>query len=207
MTTRLSPDTPQLQSLAELACFFREGSELGICLAIASGAFDGLIQGMSAAVGCSQGRAVHLEGDVAQHTAKVVVTLLRVSAEDPAVSFDEIDLLAALMHDVDKVHTRVEDAEGNVRFPGHEASAAARVLELAPKLGLSRYQRDKLDFLIREHGKAHSLPTLAEEEKKRLCSSEHWRNLRLLQKADALSCYLNKDGSSHLPVHWQEWAE
>lgn len=190
-------------TLTEFASLLTHGNHSLIHQAICEGLFDRVIDGMSRTSGCSQGTSVHLEGDVAQHTAIVVSNLVRIGLENPEEKIDVIDLLAALMHDVEKATTRMEDEQGNVSFPGHEEKAANRVPDVAAKLALSIDQQRKLDFLVREHGNAHSLPYLVAEEHKRLASSEHWRNLKLLQKADAMSCYLNSDGSNHLPVHWE----
>lgn len=182
-------------------------SEERIHTMICNGNLDCVISGIQATSGCSHGAKIHLEGDVAKHTAKVVATLASISSEDSALQFDTIDLLAALMHDAEKVSTRVEDAEGNVSFPGHEEKAANRVPEVARKLWLSSEQQAKLDFLVREHGVAHSLPSEDAAVQGRIVNSPYWRNLRLLQKADALSCFLTPDGSTRLPVHWDLFDE
>jgi hypothetical protein len=158
---------------------------------------------LSLTCGCSQGKKKHLEGDVARHTAKVVATLVRISSEDQEANFDVIDLLAALMHDVEKPSTRVESEDGAVRFPGHEEKAADRVSDISERLGLSADQREKLDFLVREHGNTYSLPSLAPIDQQRLTQSDYWRNLRLLHKADAMSGYFNLDGSLHETVCWE----
>ena len=199
--------TGKITNLKELYNALIRGDESMIHVRICDGSFEQIIAGMKLTDGCSQGKKVHLEGDVARHTAKVVSNLVKVSSEDSAVQFDEIDLLASLMHDVEKATTRKEDEDGNVRFPEHEEKAANRVSQVAKVLGLNNEQEQKLYFLVKEHGNAHSLATVDEELQKQLVSSKYWRNLRLLQKADALSCYLNSDGSEHLVVHWNLFDE
>jgi hypothetical protein len=189
-------------TLDELKGLLAHGNEDVIYNSICDGTFDSVIAGMRSICGCSQGAKKHLEGDVARHTAKVVSNLIKLSSDDTEVKFDTIDLLAALMHDVEKVTSRSEDVQGNISFPGHELKAANRVPEVARKLGLNDDQEKKLDFLVREHGVAHSLPTAEKDVQQRLLRSVFWRNLRLFQKADAVSCYLSADSTSHLPVHW-----
>ena len=199
--------SPEVTTLAELVALLSPGSEDAILAEICDGVFDGVIKGLKATAGCSHGVGKHLEGDVAEHTAKVVSILVKVSREDPRAEFDSIDLLAALMHDVEKTTTRVEDSQGNVTFVGHEEKAAKRIPEIARKLYLSGDQTEKLYFLVLEHGIAHSLPTADSAVQDRLISSRYWRNLRLLQKADAMSIYLSVDGSQHRPVHWDLFEE
>jgi hypothetical protein len=199
----LAPQTPVIATLNDLTTILAPGNEALIHAGICTGSFDRIIPGMRATDGCSHGTKIHLEGDVARHTAKVVSNLVRSSTHDLAIHFDGIDLLAALMHDVEKPATRWEDNFGHVHFSGHEARAADRVPEVAHRLGLDEEQQRKLDFLVREHGVAHSLPIEEREVQERIVSSAYWRNLRLLQRADAISCYFNADGSAHAPVHWE----
>ncbi len=194
--------TENIINLKELHNALAHGDESKIHARICDGSFEQIVAGMKLTDGCSQGSKVHLEGDVARHSAKVVSNVVKYSTEDSEIQIDEIDLLAALMHDVEKTTTRIEDAYGNVSFPEHEEKAARRVSDIAGKLRLDDAQEQKLYFLVREHGNAHSLTTVNEEVQRRLVLSNHWRNLRLLQKADAKSCYLNSDGSEHLTVHW-----
>ncbi len=186
----------------ELHSILRAGDEATILQNIQDGLFDVFFPGLQSSHGCSQGSKMHFEGDVAKHTAKVVSNLVKISQEDPQAQFDDVDLVAALIHDIGKVATRVEKASGEVSFPGHEGVAAERVPDFARKLGLNSEEHSKLDFLVREHGVAHSLPREAQTTQRRIIVSPYWRNLRLLQKADALGCYMTADGSKRLPVHW-----
>lgn len=181
------------------------GDEKRIYSAICDGSFDAYIPGLRKLSGCAHGLHIHLEGDAAAHTAKVVSSILKFAGEDRQASFDEIDLLAALIHDIEKGSTRTVAADGSISFPHHEAKAAERVPEIGAALGLSATQVDKLKFLVGEHGVVHSLPSLPVNEQKRLVTSPYWRNLRLLQKADAQSCYISQDGSVHLAVHWESF--
>jgi hypothetical protein len=114
--------------------------------------------------------------------------------------------ISALIHDIEKPASRVELSSGAVAFPGHEARAALRVPEIAARLGLTAEEEGKLLFLVKEHGEAHAFPALPETKRQRLVASRYWRNLRLLQRADALSCYLNPEGTETLPVHWDDFA-
>ena len=194
----------KITNLKEIHSALVHGDEKIIHASICDGSFEQIVSGMLLTDGCSQGDKAHLEGDVARHTAKVVSNLVKSVSEDSAVCFD---LLAALMHDVEKATTRIEDEDGNVSFPGHEEKAARRVPQIAEILRLHDEQEQKLFFLVKEHGNAHALATVDEKLQQQLVSSQYWRNLRLLQKADALSCFLNSDGSEHPVVHWNLFEE
>jgi hypothetical protein len=169
---------------------------------------DNDLQKMS---GCAQfstdcRNPIHLEGDVARHTALVIVNLRAVASEDREAQFDNIDLLAALIHDIDKPRTKIfSDEYGGISFPEHEAYALARVPKIAQKLSLPREQEAKLGFLVGEHGLVHNMPNLSLQDKIRILSSPWWRSLRLLQKADALSGWLSPDGTRYFTVHWDEF--
>jgi len=171
--------------------------------AIRGGELEAFVPGLSLMSGCSQGNLQHFEGDVNAHTALVIAKQKEHKEEDPQLYFDGIDLLAGLMHDLEKPATRTEIEPGVVKFPGHEAKAALRVAEVASRLSLTSPEEEKLYFLVSEHGNAHHFPILSLEQIEKLLRSPYWRNLRLLQKADAESCYLNMEGTKTLPVHWE----
>jgi len=116
-------------TLTEFASLLAHGNHSLIHQAICEGLFDRVIDGMSRTSGCSQGTRVHLEGDVAQHTAIVVSNLVRIGLEKPEEKIDAIDLVAALMHDVEKATTLMEDEQGNVSFPGHEEKESGSVTQ------------------------------------------------------------------------------
>ncbi len=164
--------------------------------------FNDLIPDARTMIGCTQGTAAHLEGDVAVHTALVFDTLDEVTARRLNRRPDFIEKLSVVLHDLRKPATRVDHGEGRVGFPGHEQLSAAEVLPLAHKLGLSEQETERLDYIVRYHGDAHSWPTLSAEAKDRLRSSPYFESLAVLQEADALSCYL--PNGARLAVHWDE---
>lgn len=165
--------------------------------------FDDLIAGYSALFACDQGRFKHLEGDVAQHSFLVFSQLQKLCNSPEFISgFDQIDLLAAIVHDLEKPSCRVVDAvSGDVSFPGHESKAAMRCSEIAESFKLSKEQQDKLTYLVANHGVAHYIDKMTEIEVREIFNSNYWFNLALLQEADALSCWLDPAGETHLPVH------
>jgi hypothetical protein len=164
--------------------------------------FDKYIPGIKMLCDCSQGNRKHFEGDAGMHTAHVIVNLREVLKKDPLSNIDEWDFIAALLHDVAKPETRVEDADGNVSFPNHEELAAEQIDKIAEKFNLNLNAKQKLYFLVKFHGDANCLPSVNKELQKKIVLSPYWRNMRILQEADAKSCYLNSDGSEYPTVYW-----
>jgi hypothetical protein len=164
--------------------------------------FNDLIPDARAMIGCTQGTVAHLEGDVAVHTSLVFDTLDEVTTRRLNRRPDFIEKLSVVLHDLRKPATRVDYGGGRVGFPGHEELSATEVLPLARKLGLSEQETERLDYIVRYHGDAHSWPTLSAEAKARLQSSPYFESLAALQEADALSCYL--PNGARLAVYWDE---
>jgi hypothetical protein len=79
---------------------------------------------------------------------------------------------------------------------------AERVPYYAELLGLTETERAKLDFLIRYHGDANSLPKLEDAAVQLVTGSRYSPNLAVLQRADAMSSWTKPDGSEHAMVRW-----
>ena len=97
--------------------------------------------------------------------------------------------LAALLHDVAKPETRTE-AEGRVRFIGHDVIGAARALAVAERLRLSRRAAAVVERLVRHHLRPMHLAQAGEITRRarhrffRDLDTE-WPDLLLLALADA----------------------
>ena len=146
---------------------------------------------------------MHLEDTVSIHTALVIIH----SRETPSallkgIKYDDIDLLAALLHDYEKPSTRVVNIDGSVSFPEHDIKMANRLPYYAELLGLSQVESAKLDFMIRHHIDAHDLLKLSEDTVKLVTQSDYSPNLAVLQRADAMGSWTTPDGSGYLPVRW-----
>jgi len=59
--------------------------------------------------------------------------------------------LATLVHDVGKSRTYARDAEGVIRFLGHEAVSAAMAVEMARRMALSLAETAELERLVADH--------------------------------------------------------
>jgi len=161
-----------------------------------------IVPGIKELEGCDQGSKIHLEGDVAVHTALVFENLTATSLSRLGREPDFIERLSVVLHDLRKPDTREPQPDGSVWFPGHEAMAAEDVPQIAKTLGLSKEETDRLLFIVARHGDAHGLPELSQSQKNELTTSPWKISLALLQEADARSCLLT--GGTYLPVYWSE---
>ncbi|MCB0336821.1 MAG: hypothetical protein KDD62_10970 [Bdellovibrionales bacterium] len=161
-----------------------------------------VIPGLEKLESVDQGRVIHLEGNVAIHTALVFENMQTVANKRLGRSPDFIELLAAVVHDLEKSSTRFESEPGHVKFPGHEAAAAARVPAIGRELGLTIDETERLFFIVARHGDAHNILCLPADALAELQNSPHRESLALLQEADARSCWL-PDGK-HNPSYWEQ---
>jgi hypothetical protein len=164
--------------------------------------FNRLVPNAAKMLGCGQGSVVHLEGDVAVHTGAVFDAIGEVAVRRLGRGADFIEKLSAVLHDCRKPATRVDNGDGSVSFPGHEALAADEVPAIAKRLRMTTEEANRLEFIVRHHGDVHGWPDLAEEVKASLRSSPYFTSLALLQEADALCCIL--PGGVHLAVYWDD---
>jgi len=69
----------------------------------------------------------------------------------PDISRRALLFFAALYHDIAKPLTRSQDADGRIRFLGHELEGAHLVRKRARALRLSNEERDVLEKIVRNH--------------------------------------------------------
>lgn len=163
-----------------------------------------LIPGLKKLIGCDQGHAHHLEGDVALHTGLALVHLRGACRRRLNREPSTVELLAAVIHDLKKPECRVEDGEA-VRFPGHEEMAARECAHIGSRCQLSTDEQQHLTFLVEEHGAAHKIQKLPAERREALLVSRHALSLALLQEADALATIGERSSSG--PVLWSALTE
>ncbi|MCW5943520.1 MAG: HD domain-containing protein [Fimbriimonadaceae bacterium] len=127
------------------------------------------------AVGVEQGDHHHC--DVWGHT------LLVLSATDPR---DLTLRLAALFHDVAKPRTRTVEADGRVRFFGHETLGAEIARERLRALRFATDQVDEVALLVRNHMRLGSSPRFTDTVARRLIRAmgENLDRLFRLVRAD-----------------------
>jgi len=128
-----------------------------------SGLLCAVFPEMSALRGCLQNR--HHTQDVFNHTLRAyfhLEQLIReISIPQPVANIsagrlmttDDAGMLkcAALLHDIGKPPTRNVAADGSVHFYGHARKGAEMTAAIGSRLKFSRRQRQRLDFIIRNH--------------------------------------------------------
>lgn len=110
-------------------------------LADSLGLLKQILPELSAMKGCRQGRTVHPEGDVWQHTLRTVSVLRR-----PSFTV----ALAALLHDVGKPPT-ADYSDNNVRFYDHPKVGSELAARIAARLRLSAAEKDEITWSVRHH--------------------------------------------------------
>lgn len=127
-------------------------------------------------VGCEQGHYHHL--DVWDHT---LLVLRNAGHHDLLLS------LAALLHDVGKPPTRAVDAQGQIRFFGHEAAGAEISYELLRRLKFPQREVDVVVLLVKNHMRLGSAPEFTASAARRLIRDldDQVERLLALVEADA----------------------
>jgi poly(A) polymerase len=96
--------------------------------------------------GVDQPERFHPEGDVWEHTLRMLAML----SSDPGLRSDVRLAWGALLHDVGKPTTRSENSSG-IHFYGHPRKGEEIAAELLERLRFSRADADTVLSLIREH--------------------------------------------------------
>ena len=117
-------------------------------------------------------------------------------------------MLTALLHDSGKPAARSVDADGRIRFFGHDQVGAALVADRAAALRLSRAETARMETIVRHHLRPHLLAQ--EPSLTRRAIYRFWRDcgpagvdVCLLALAD----YLAMVGPTLLPEAWGRYLE
>jgi poly(A) polymerase len=125
-------------------------------------------------VGVEQGDFHHL--DVWKHTLLVVKN---------AGQGDLILSLAALFHDIGKPRTKMVDAEGDIRFFGHESVGAEMTYEVMRRLKFPQRDVDAVTLLVMNHMRLGSSPEFTPAAARRLLRALDTEVPRLLALVEA----------------------
>jgi poly(A) polymerase len=85
---------------------------------------------------------------------------------------------AALYHDVSKPATKSVEETGRIRFIGHEIKGAVLAVNRARSFNLSNDEIERLDLIIRNHMRFHSLTEIIESEQQDLSRKAVYRFFR-----------------------------
>lgn len=121
------------------------GARRGMELLDKAGLLDELLPEVSALKGVGQPPAFHPEGDVWEHTLRMLALLPLVDGKaDLGLAW------AALLHDVGKAATRTED-EAGVHFYGHDRLSSELAGAILGRLRFPRLDMDAIVALVGEH--------------------------------------------------------
>jgi poly(A) polymerase len=124
----------------------RGGARRGMELLAATGLLVGILPEIDALRGVGQPERFHPEGDVLEHTLRMLERLPagREKKADPRLAW------GILLHDVGKPHTRSEDAAG-IHFYGHSRKGEEIAGAVMERLRFSRADRETVLSLINRH--------------------------------------------------------
>ncbi len=147
--------------------------------------------------GCDQGNRIHLEGDALLHTGLVFA---HAAFEKNLTESNRFVLLvAAAVYDVCNPQTR-RIREDKVTFYGHAEMAAPLCPSFAKNVGMDAIEAERLEWVVLRHMQAHDLPKFGAVKRLRFYQTSHFPVLAALQAADARGVWKNQDGSLHMEV-------
>jgi poly(A) polymerase len=136
--------------------------------------------------GCTQPPQFHPEGDVWEHTLRVIQSVSDLSYEKGQAPSRAL-ALAGLLHDVAKPPTRTE--EDRIRFHGHESMGADMTRAIAKRLKLSTELTDATATLVADHLRLDPIKQMKLATLKRLLRREDIEDLLTLHQADCLGSH------------------
>ena len=153
----------------------------GLELLDEAGLVEALLPELLPMKGCTQPPAFHPEGDVWEHTLRVVQA---VSEQGPA---SRALALAGLLHDIAKPATRTE--EDRIRFHGHEALGAEMARAICARMKLGNELTDAVCALVADHLRLDPIKQMKLSTLKRLLRRDDIEDLLKLHKADCLGSH------------------
>jgi tRNA nucleotidyltransferase/poly(A) polymerase len=167
----------------ELLRILKYGRGRGLRLLSDTGLLQIVLPDVAAMQGISQPARFHPEGDVFVHTCLVLdhIDLSEVT-DDRAI--DDL-LLAGLLHDVAKPPTWSRDADGRIRFSGHDAEGASMTATLLERLRMPRRSIERVADLVASHMKFPNLPHMRPAKLRRFLGAEDFPLHLKLHEADS----------------------
>ena len=154
---------------------------LGLELLEQAGLLNDVLPELLAQQGCTQPPEFHPEGDVWEHTLRVVQAVADDGPPSKALAW------AALLHDVAKPATRM--VTDRIRFHGHEAAGAEVARAIGHRLKLSGELTDAVAALVADHLRLDPIKQMKLSTLKRLLRRDDIEDLLALHKADCLGSH------------------
>ncbi len=176
---------PQLTAIAwerigeEIVRILRDGNaRRGFELLDESGLLEVVLPEVAAMHGVEQSPEHHPEGDVFEHTMRLLANLEKGVSESLA--------LGALLHDVAKRDCRGRKGD-RITFYGHCEIGADKAVEICHRLRRSREVWEEVGYLVRNHLRHVSAPEMRRSTLRRFLSEDGIDNLLALARLDALA--------------------
>ncbi|MGV3533306.1 MAG: CCA tRNA nucleotidyltransferase, partial [Chthoniobacteraceae bacterium] len=170
----------------------------GLDLLDASGLLREVLPEVANLHGCEQPPQFHPEGDVYIHT-RIMLELLPPDASLPLV-------LSVLFHDIGKPGTLTVDADGRIRFNGHDKLGAEMTETLMTRLRFPRREIDTVVEAVANHMVFKDVQQMRIAKLKRFMSREHFDEEMELHRVDCTSSHGMLDNYEYLKAKSEEFA-
>lgn len=171
---------------------------IGFDLLDASGLLKEILPEVEALKGCEQPPQFHPEGDVFVHT-RIMLELLPDEVSTPLV-------LAVLFHDIGKPPTFARDADGRIRFNGHEHVSAEMTNAILRRLRCSNELIDATVEMVRNHMAFKDVQHMRVATLKRFLSRDTIEDELELHRVDCASSHGMLDNYEFLHRRREEFA-
>jgi poly(A) polymerase len=174
------------------------GRRQGVALLDDTGLADAILPELTPMKGLPQGLPCAPTGDLWQHVLLVLEYL------GPSVSFPLA--FAALLHDVGKPRT-VGRTPDRYTFYQHEHVGRRLASEIALRLKLSNYERERIEWLVEKHQYLAEAPRMRPSKLKQILVHPGIRALLALHRADALACARTLEHVEFCEQRLREWSQ
>ncbi|HEV3410610.1 MAG TPA: CCA tRNA nucleotidyltransferase [Chthoniobacterales bacterium] len=164
----------------------------------ASGLMRAILPELEAMKGCDQPPQFHPEGDVFKHT-RIMLELLPETVSLPLV-------LSVLFHDIGKPPTASVDADGRIRFNGHDRVGAEMTEAIMQRLRFSRAEIDATVEAVRQHMVFKDVPKMRVARLKRFMARPTFEDELELHRVDCESSHAMLDNYEFLLRKREEFA-
>jgi tRNA nucleotidyltransferase/poly(A) polymerase len=153
----------------------------GFDLLVESGLMKALLPEILVLQGCEQPPQFHPEGDVFVHT-RLMLSLL-----PPDASLNLV--LSVLFHDIAKPATQTVDADGRIRFNGHEHVGAIMTERILRRLKFANHVIEPTVEAVQNHMVFKDVPKMRVSRLKRFMARDHFDDELALHRVDCLGCH------------------
>lgn len=171
----------------------------GLDLLVQSGLIAQFMPEVLALIGCEQPPQWHPEGDVYTHT-RIMLDML---GDDPPLAL----CLAVLLHDIAKPPTQtVDDADGRIRFNGHDALGAEMATDILRRLRYPNQVIEDASFMVSRHMQFMNVQQMRTAKLKRFMAPATFDQEMELHRVDCGSSNGFTDNYEFLQAKTEEFA-